>query len=261
MRGFQAAVLAAAGLAFVGGAAAQQQAPLFEQVPAVMYEKYDGVHNPGFDDYFEMLVDKYSASGGTGWAIYRESGKTAYRITVLPEGLASLLPIQQARVESFQEFDEAQMALWNDAWESRHLAVYNAAPNLSVVPDGFTVDDIRRLPYNRTTLYYLDWDQAPVFRDALRRRSELDRQAGIENFVLTAWNGGIGTEAQVVMLRISAESRAADAGPNAEARRAARQSYMQEWMELTRTMSNAARRIERHDQVRVHRLSYPRIDP
>jgi hypothetical protein len=238
-----------------------QDAPFFEQVPAVLYETYRGVSNPTFDNYFNMLVDKYATSGGAGWAIYRENAKTAYRITVLPEGMESLLPIQQARVASFQEFDEGQMALWNGAWESRHVAVFNAAPAMSVVPEGFTVDDIRRLPYNRTTLYYLKWDQAAEFRQALRRRYELDREAGIENFVLTAWNGGIGTEAQVVMIRVSAESRTADAGPNFEARRAARASYSDEWRELNRVMGDAVRRIERHDQVRVNRLSYPRMDP
>ncbi len=235
---------------------AQDVAPLFEQVPAVLYETFNGTTS-GFDDYFEMLVEKYTGTGGTPWAIYRENAKTSYRITVLPEGLESLLPIQRARGTSFQDFSEAQVALWNAGWGTRQVSVYNAAPAMSVVPDGFSIDDIRALPYNRTFVYYLKWDQAGAFRAALRERSALDREAGLgSNFILTAWNGGIGTQAQVVMVRISAESRAADAGPNSDARRAARTSYREEWGRLNQVMNDAAWRIERHDQTRIARLSY-----
>jgi hypothetical protein len=247
-------IFAVAALTIAGPATAQEVAPFFEQVPAVMYETYQGVNNPAFDNYFEMLVGRYEASGGTGWSIYRESAKTAYRITALPEGLASLQTIQQARGTSFQDFTEDQVALWNASWGSREVAVWNAAPAMSVVPDGFTVEDIRALPYHRTTIYYLKWDQAGAFREALRARSALDREAGVP-IVLTAWNGGIGTPAQVVMVRVSAESRTADAtaGP---ARFEARQGYIDEFRALSQTMSNAAYRIERHDQQRINRLSY-----
>ena len=234
-----------------------QEAPFFDQVPAVIYETYSAVNNPAFDDYFSMLVDKYTASGGTPWAIYRENSAKAYRITILADGLDSFVPIQRARTASFQEFNDRQRESWMKGWGTRQVSIYNAAPAMSVVPQGFTVDDIRGLPYNRVSVYYLKWDQAPAFREALRRRSELDRDANIQDFVLTAWNGGIGTQAQVVMVRVSAESRAADAGPNSEARRTARQSYRAEWQELSRAMGNAAWRIERHDQTRVDRLSYP----
>lgn len=248
--------LAAAALTIAGQASAQEVAPIFEQVPAVMYETYRGINNSAFNDYFEMLVAQYTETGGTGWSIYREGPKVGYRITVLPEGMASLQPIQQARQESFAEFDESQMALWNSAWGSRHVSLWSAAPAMSVVPDDFTVEDIRALPYHRTTFYYLRWDQAPAFRAALRARSALDREHGLESFILTAWNGGIGTQAQVVMLRVSAESRAADAGPDSEARRAGREGYFEEWIAQNRIMHDAAYRIERHDQVRVGRLSY-----
>ncbi len=255
MRFIKRGVLAVAAFAIAGPAAAQDVPPFFEQVPAVLYETYRGV-TPAFGDYFEMLVGRYSETGGTGWGIYFENAKTAYRITVLPEGLESLLPIQRARGVSFQDFTEEQVDLWNAGWGSRHVSVWNAAPAMSVVPEGFDLDDIRELRYNRTTFYYLKWDQAAAFRQALAARSALDREAGLEHFVLTAWNGGIGTPAQVVMVRVSATNRLADAGVNSDERRAARESYQEEFRGFSRIMADAAYRIERHDQSRVDRLSY-----
>lgn len=248
--------LAALLLPIAAPAAAQDVAPFFEQVPAVLYETYKGTTS-NFNAYFDMLVAKYDASGGEyGWAIYRQGPKVAYRISVLPEGLESLAPMQRARGASFQEFDDDQMALWSSAWGTRHAAVYSAAPALSVVPEGFTVDDIRALPYHRTTIYHLKWDQAGAFRDALRRRAELDRAANIENFVFTVWNGGIGTEGQIVMIRVAAENEAADDGPNREARAAARQGYLEEFRELVRIMNDSSWHIERHDEYRVSDLSW-----
>ena len=234
---------------------AQEVAPIFEQVPAVMYETYRGVNNPAFADYFEMLVQKYTGTGGTPWAIYRENAKTAYRITALPEGMDSMIPIQRSRVESFQEFDESQMDMWNAGWGSRQVSVWNAAPAMSVVPDGFTVEDIKALPYNRVSVYYLKWNQAGAFREALRARSALDREAGIDGFVQTAWNGGVGTTAQVVMVRYSFENELADI-ENRSVRMAAREGYREDWLAHNRAMNEAAYRIERHDQRRVNGLSY-----
>ena len=235
---------------------AQEVAPLFEAAPAVLYETYRGVDAPVFNEYFGMLVDKYANSDGFGWGIYRENATVAYRITALAEGLQSMLDVQQARLTSFQEFTEDQLDLWNRAWGTRHVAVYNAAPELSVVPDDFSVADIQALPYNRVTVYHLKWNQAPAFRQALTERSALDREAGIENFVLTVWNGGIGTEAQTVMVRGSAESRAADAGANGAARRAARESYIEEFRRLSAIMNASAWHVEQHDQRRIARLSF-----
>lgn len=245
-------------LALAAPALAQQEAapaPFFEQVPAVMYETYRGVNQPAFDDYFRMLVAKYTATGGTGWAIYRENPKVSYRITVLPEGLASVPAIQQARGRSFEEFDENQMALWNAGWGTRHAAIYSAAPRLSYVPDDFTVDDIRALPYHRTIVYHLKWSQAQAFRDALAARAQLDRDHGIEGFVLTAWNGQFGTVGQTVMIRVSAESLDADRAALAQ-RMEIRQAYLDEFMRLTRIMNDASWHVERHDQTRQNDLSY-----
>ena len=251
-----AVAFAIGGATFTMPTGAQDVAPIFQQVPAVLYETYQGVNNPAFNEYFETLVGQYAETGGTGWSIYRESAKTAYRITALPDGLASLLEIQPARNASFQAFGDDLRGLWDAAWGSRHAAIYSAAPGLSVVPEGFTVDDIRALPYHRTAIYYLKWDQAPACRQALRDRAALDREAGIENFVLTTWNGGLGTPAQVVMVRVSAESQAADIGANRDARRAARQSYREEFGRLSAIMSQAAWHVESHNQTRVARLSY-----
>ena len=249
-----ALLVAALSLPVTSGA--QDVAPLFEAAPAILYETHSGVDGPVFDEYFEMLVEKYAGAEGFGWGVYRENATVAYRITALSAGLESMLEVQQARNESFQEFTEDQTDLSNRAWGTRHVAVYNAAPALSVVPDGFSVADIQALPYNRVTLYNLKWDKAPAFRQALAERSALGREAGIEDFVLTAWTGGIGTQAQTVMVRVTAESRAADAGDNAAARRAARQPYIAEFRRLTGIMNRSAGHIEQHDQCLIATLSF-----
>ncbi|MDA0330269.1 MAG: hypothetical protein O2958_14850 [Gemmatimonadetes bacterium] len=243
-------------LAVPVAAAAQDIPPLFQQAPAVLYETYRGVNAPVFNEYFSMLADRYADSDGYGWGVYRENPTVAYRITALPEGLQSMVEVQAARIATFETFGESEVALWNSAWGSRHVAVYDAAPGMSVVPAGFTVADIQALPYNRVTVYHLTWDKAPEFRRALAARSALDRAAGIAGFVMTVWNGGIGTEAPTVMVRVSAASQAADIGANATARRAARAAYQAEFGRLSGIMNAAARHIERHDQVRVPRLSH-----
>ena len=257
MQGLRQSVLVALALSLPNVADTQEVAPFFEQVPAVLVDTYEGVNAPVFNAYFEMLVDRYQNSGGVGWTILTESPTKAFRVTVLPEGLESMIEILAARGTSFQGFDEDQVALWNSSWGSRQVAVWNAAPALSVVPGGFTREDLGGLPFTRSMLYELEWDQAPVFQEALRERSALDREAGLgNNFVLTVWNGGIGTKAQTVLLRISAESRAADSGPNAEARRAARQDYRQEWGRLSRIMSASAKSVGIHMGVFRPELSF-----
>jgi len=235
---------------------APRVAPIFEQVPAVLYETYMGTTS-SFDDYFTMLVERSAGSDGFGWSVYRENPKVAYRITALPNGLESMVEVQQARGTSFQDFTEEEVALWNSSWATRHVAVYNAAPGLSYVPEGFTVEDIRALPYHRTSVYHLKWDQANAFRDAMRQRAALDREHGIEGFVLTVWNGGIGTEGQTVMVRVAAASLDADRAALA-GRMEVRQAYMDEFNRLTQIMNDASRHIERHDQTRQPQLSWTR---
>ena len=117
-------------------------------------------------------------------------------------------------------------------------------------------ETVRKFTEERLTPFRAEWDKAGQFRQALAERSALDREANIPGFVLTAWNGGIGTPAQVVMIRVSAESQEADIGANREARSAARQAYSEEFGRLTRLMNDAAYRIERHDQRRINQLSY-----
>lgn len=235
---------------------AQEVAPLFQQAPMVQYETYRGVDQPVFREYFGTLVDKYKGTDAHGWGLYRENATVWYRITPLPDRMESLVEVQQARNAGAQAFTDHERDLWNRAWGTRHLALYTGAPALSVVPEGFSVADIQALPYNRVMIYHLKWDQAATFRQALRDRSALDREANIENFVLTAWNGGLGTEAQTVMIRVSAESVAADIGPNREARRQAREPFMDEWLRLTRIMDGATAHMERHDQTRIGDLSH-----
>lgn len=249
-------VVAAATLLLPAAVGSQEVAPLFEQAPMVSYETYTAVDQRRFTEYFQMLADKYKGTETHGWGLYRENATRWYRITALPEGMDTFVDVQAARQAGFQEFGDADIELWMDSWGTRHLSLWTAAPEMSVVPDGFGVPDIQQLPYNRVMVYFLWWNQAPAFRQALADRSALDREAGIESFVLTAWNGGLGTTTQVVMIRVSAESRAADAGPNQQARAAARESYREEWNRLTEVMNAAAYRVDRHDQQRVNRLSH-----
>jgi hypothetical protein len=256
MNRFIHGTLVAAAMSVSGGLSAQDVAPLFQQAPAVLYETYKGVDAPVFNEYFELLVERYAGTNAFGWGVYRENSTVAYRITALPNRLQSMLEVQQARNEGFQDMTEHHVDLWNRAWQTRHVAVYGSVPAASVVPEGFTVADIQALPYNRVTVYHLKWDQVGAFREALNRRSELDREAGIDDFVLTGWAGGIGTESQTFMIRVSAASQAADIGPNRDARRAARESYRAEFGRLSGIMNASARHIERHDQGRVAALSH-----
>jgi hypothetical protein len=131
-------------------------------------------------------------------------------------------------------------------------------PALSYVPEGFTVEDIRQLPYHRVEFHHLKWDQVPAWREALARRHEIDREAGVDNMVLTAWGGGLGTERMTVMIRIAAESREADHAQLAE-RQQLREPYMDELMELMVQMNAATRHVERHDQMRDYARSHPVI--
>jgi hypothetical protein len=245
MKTLQRCALVALGLTLPSVVSAQEVAPFFQQAPAVLVDTYEGVDAPVFNDYFEMLTQRYEGSDGWPWSIFTRSATKAIRVTALPAGLESMLEVLAARQASFQDFEESQVELWNSAWETRHVSVYNAAPGLSVVPDGFTGEDMQALPFTRVIVYELEWDQVPAFRAALRERSALDRAAGLGNaFVLTVWNGGIGTVGQTVVLRVSAESQMADVGPNAEARRAAREDYRAEWNRLSGIMRDAARNIE-----------------
>ncbi|HBV07016.1 MAG TPA: hypothetical protein DEF01_09770 [Gemmatimonadetes bacterium] len=233
----------------------QDVAPIFESAPWIQYETYRAVDAPVFREYFEMLVDKFSGTEAFGWGVYQESPTVAYRITALPNTWQSLQDVNEQRVAGFEDFTEVEVDLFNRAWGSRHAALYAVNPDQSVVPEGFTVDDIRALPYNRVMVYRLKWGQAPAFAEALAARSALDREAGMDNFVFTVWWGGLGTETRTVMVRISAENRAADIA-GFQSRQEARQAYMDEWRRLSGIMNAAAWEIEHHNQIRVADLSF-----
>jgi len=66
-----ALLVAALSLPVTSGA--QDVAPLFEAAPAILYETHSGVDGPVFDEYFEMLVEKYAGAEGFGWGVYREN--------------------------------------------------------------------------------------------------------------------------------------------------------------------------------------------
>jgi len=235
----------------------EEVAPIFQEVRGLMYETYEGVNRPVFNEYFEMLVEKYEGTDAR-WAIFNENLSVAHRITALPEGWDSVVAVTEERQASFQEFTYAQRALWDVAWDTRQVQLYGAMPALSYVPEGFTVEDIQQLPYHRVEIHHLKWDQAPAWREALARRHEIDREAGVDNMVLTTWGGGLGTERMTVMIRIAAESPEADQAQLAE-RQQLREPYMDEIMELMAQMHAATRHVERHDQMRDYDRSHPVI--
>ena len=250
-------VLVVAAVCVSGSCAPQEDvAPIFQSAPWIQWETYRGVDAPAFGEFFEMLQENYSASYEAGWSIYGENPTVAYRATALPDGWESVESVGQERMAVFQQFNSEQIDLFNRAWSSRHTALYRAAPEQSVVPENFTVADIQALPYHRVSIYRLKRTEASAFGEALAARAALDRDAGIENFVLTTWWGGLGTARPTVMLRVAAESREADVGPNFEARRAAREPYMDEFRALTGVMNASAWHIERHDQFRSSELSF-----
>ncbi len=235
----------------------EEVAPIFQEVRGLMYETYKGVNRPIFNEYFEMLVEKYEGTDAR-WAIFNENLSVSHRLTALSEGWDSVIAITEDRQASFQEFTYAQRALWDVAWDTRQVQLYGAMPALSYVPEGFTVENIRQLPYHRVEIHHLKWDQAPAWREALARRHEIDREAGVDNMVLTTWGGGLGTERMTVMIRIAAESPETDQAQLAE-RQQLREPYMDEIMELMAQMHAATRHVERHDQMRDYDRSHPVI--
>jgi hypothetical protein len=102
----------------------------------------------------------------------------AYRITGLPEGLHSVAAITERRVIGANEFTEEERALWETAWQTRQVQLYSAIPALSYVPEGFTTEDMRQLPWRRVEIHHVEWDQAPAWRAAVARMNEINASTG-----------------------------------------------------------------------------------
>jgi hypothetical protein len=186
----------------------EEVAPIFQEIPYMMYETYEGVNRPVFNEYFEMLVERYEGTDAR-WAIFNENMSVAHRLTGLPEGWDSVVAVTEDRQASFQEFTYAQRALWDVAWETRQVQLYSAIPALSYVPEGFTTEDMRQLPWRRVEIHHVEWDQAPAWRAAVARMNEINREYGIDNMVATVWSGGLGTTAMSFMIRYADESQEA----------------------------------------------------
>ena len=73
----------------------EEVAPIFQEIPYMMYETYEGVNRPVFNEYFEMLVERYEGTDAR-WAIFNENGSVAHRLTGLPEGFGSRCYRRQA---------------------------------------------------------------------------------------------------------------------------------------------------------------------
>ena len=230
------------------------QTALFDAT--VIYEKYLGVDQPVFAEYFNMLNQKYEGTDATGWGIYYETPTVSYRLTPVPaeSGMEGVVEVLNERNLAFQEFTEPQRELWATAWASRRQAVYFALPELAYLPDDISAETLQANPYSRVQIYHVRPTEMQNFEDALARRGELDRSLGIDNLILRVYRGGMGTPAPVYMLRFHAESQEADALGLAE-RRAARQGIMEEWRATNRAMSEAARHVEVFVNYRRNELS------
>jgi len=222
----------------------------------IIHEQYLGVDRAVFAEYFGMLNQKYEGTDATGWGIYFEGPKVAYRLTAVPaeSGMEGVVEVLNERVAGFQGFTEAQRQLWSTAWSSRRQSVYLALPELSYLPDDMSIETILANPYSRVMIYHVKPSEMQNFQDALARRGELDRSVGIDNLILRVYRGGMGTPAPVYMLRFHAESQEADALGRAE-RQAARQGIMEEWRETNRVMSAAAHHVESFVNYRNNELS------
>ena len=231
----------------------EEVAPIFQEIPYMMYETYEGVNRPVFNEYFEMLVERYEGTDAR-WAIFNENMSVAHRLTGLPEGWDSVVGVTEDRQASFQDFTYAQRALWEVAWETRQVQLYSAMPALSYVPEGFTMEDMRQLPWRRVEIHHVEWDQAPAWRAAVARMNEINREYGIDNMVVTVWSGGLGTTAMSFMVRSADESQEAYRANRME-RNGLREAHREEIRDLFMQMNAATRHIERHDQTVAPNLS------
>ena len=182
----------------------------------------------------------------------------AHRLTGLPEGWDSVVGVTEDRQASFQDFTYAQRALWDVAWETRQVQLYGARPALSYVPEGFTAEDMRQLPWRRVEIHHVEWDQAPAWRAAVARMNEINREYGIVNMVVTVWSGGLGTTAMSFMVRSADESQEAYRANRME-RNGIREAHREEIRDLFMQMNAATRHVERHDQMRDYGRSHPVI--
>jgi hypothetical protein len=232
----------------------EQAEPTFPSISGLMYETFKGIDRPLFNEYFALLVEKFEGNPDAGWSIWNENMSVAYRITGLPEGLHSVAAITERRQTGFQEFTEEERALWDKAWQTRQVQLYNAIPALSYVPEGFTMEDMRQLPWRRVEIHHVEWDQAPAWRAAVARMNEINREYGIDNMVVTVWGGGLGTTAMSFMVRSADESQEAYRANRME-RNGIREAHREEIRDLFMQMNAATRHIERHDQTVAPNLS------
>ena len=52
----------------------------------LIFERYDGVSMPHFQEYFQLLKEKYEGTDAAGWGVYVASPREAYRLSAVPEG-------------------------------------------------------------------------------------------------------------------------------------------------------------------------------
>ena len=242
------------------GALMLSYTPVSAQMPEdgmLIFERYDGVSMPHFQEYFQLLKEKYEGTDATGWGVYVASPREAYRLSAVPEGgMQGVLDVRRERNQGFIEFTDRERELWGMSWAQRRQMVFSNAPDLSMVPDDFGYDHVYNNPYTQVVIALVKPSEIETFENAVLRLQELDNQVGNDQEAMfRAYRGDFGTPAPAYLFINHAQSMA-DMASKFGRMEMARMPIMNEWQEAWNSMTGATRRIEVFTNQRVNELSH-----
>jgi hypothetical protein len=247
-------------LAISIGMLAFSHVPLAAQMPEdgmLIFERYDGVSMPHFQEYFQLLKQRYEGSDATGWGIYVASPRVAYRLSAVPEGgMQGVLDVRQERIQGFDDFTEREGELWGTAWAQRRQMAFSNAADLSMLPEDFGYDHVQDNPYTQVVIALVKPSEIQTFESAVMRLQELDKQVGNDQGAMfRAYRGDFGTPAPAYLFINHAESME-DMASKVDRWNMARMPIMSEWQEAWTAMTGATRDIEVFTNQRVNELSH-----
>lgn len=222
----------------------------------LIFEQYDGVSSAEFQEYFELLKERYDGSD-MSWGIYQaENPRVAFRVTAVPEGgMQGVLDVLDARVRGFDAFTGRLNELWGTAWQQRRQMIFSNAPDLSVVPDDFGYSHVESNPYARIYMVVVNPGDIQTFENAHKRIVELDAQLGNnEGRILRVYRGGLGSPAPAYLLFFHGTDLA-DFAAREERQNAARATIAAEWQEAWDALVKAARDVVIFETYRANALS------